>query len=74
MSKNTWPVVRRILSTAVIGVTVGLSANAIQAGELTIYAAMDADKLKKAGDLFAASHPDIKVNWVRDSPALSTPV
>jgi iron(III) transport system substrate-binding protein len=70
MSKNTWPVVRRILSTAVIGVTVGLSAHAIQAGELTIYAAMDADKLQKAGDLFAASHPDIKVNWVRDSTGI----
>ncbi|HEY5646083.1 MAG TPA: putative 2-aminoethylphosphonate ABC transporter substrate-binding protein, partial [Pseudomonadales bacterium] len=40
------------------------------AGELTIYAAIDADKLDTASNLFSARHPDIKINWVRDSTGI----
>jgi iron(III) transport system substrate-binding protein len=40
------------------------------AGELTIYAAIDADKLDTASKLFSARHPDIKINWVRDSTGI----
>lgn len=40
------------------------------AGELTVYAAIDADKLATAGEMFAATHPDIKINWVRDSTGI----
>jgi iron(III) transport system substrate-binding protein len=70
MSKHPWSVVGRILSTAAVGITIGIGAYASKAGELTIYAAMDADKLKKAGDLFSKAYPDIKVNWVRDSTGI----
>jgi iron(III) transport system substrate-binding protein len=40
------------------------------AGELTIYAAMDADKLKLIGNAFNKKYPDIQVNWVRDSTGI----
>ena len=41
-----------------------------QAGELTVYAAIDADKLATMGELFTAKHPDIKINWMRDSTGI----
>lgn len=37
------------------------------AGELTIYAGAEADNIKYFSEIFAKSHPDIKLNWVRDS-------
>lgn len=46
---------------------VGASANA---GELTVYSSAGADVLKVYADLFAKSHPAIKVNWVRDSTGI----
>ncbi len=62
---------RRIMALAALcGAATGFGAKAANAGELTIYAAMDADKLKMASDLFAKMHPDIKVNWVRDSTGI----
>ena len=70
MPKHPWSVVGRTLTTAAAGITIGIGAYAAKAGELTIYAAMDADKLKKAGDLFSKAYPDIKVNWVRDSTGI----
>ncbi len=57
----------RLASVAAVSATVGFSAYSVDAGELTIYAAMDADKLKQAGDLFSKSNPDVKINWIRDS-------
>jgi iron(III) transport system substrate-binding protein len=41
-----------------------------RAGELTIYAAVEADNLKIIGDAFAAAHPDIKIKWIRDSTSI----
>ena len=40
------------------------------AGELTIYSTTDADNLKVFGEAFNKAHPDIKVNWVRDSTGI----
>ena len=37
------------------------------AGELTIYSSVEGDNLKNFASLFSKAHPDIKVNWVRDS-------
>jgi iron(III) transport system substrate-binding protein len=37
------------------------------AGELTIYSSVEGDNLKIFAALFSKAHPDIKVNWVRDS-------
>lgn len=43
------------------------TAAAAQAGELTIYSSVEADNLKVFSENFAKAHPDIKINWVRDS-------
>ncbi len=37
------------------------------AGELTIYSSTEGDNLKDFSARFTKAHPDIKVNWVRDS-------
>jgi len=42
----------------------------VEAGELTVYAAIDADKLATMGELFTSKHPDIKINWMRDSTGI----
>ncbi len=60
----------RLAAIAAVGATAGLGAGVVHAGELTIYAAMDADKLKQAGELFTKANPDIKVNWIRDSTGI----
>ena len=41
-----------------------------QAGQLTAYSSASADTLKLYADQFAKSHPNIKVNWVRDSTGI----
>ncbi len=41
-----------------------------RAGEITVYAAVEADNLKFFGEAFAKAHPGIKVNWVRDSTGI----
>ena len=43
-----------------------------QAGQLTAYSSASADTLKLYADQFAKSHPNIKVNWVRDSTGIIT--
>jgi len=40
------------------------------AGELTIYAGAEADNIKYFSEVFAKSHPNIKLNWVRDSTGI----
>lgn len=39
-------------------------------GELTIYAGAEADNIKFFSDTFAKAHPNIKLNWVRDSTGI----
>ena len=40
--------------------------------ELTVYTALEADQLKEYTALFNAKHPDITINWVRDSTGIVT--
>ncbi len=40
--------------------------------ELTVYSAIEAEDLKKYAERFNQSHPDIKINWVRDSTGIVT--
>ncbi|MBN7770010.1 putative 2-aminoethylphosphonate ABC transporter substrate-binding protein [Marinobacter daepoensis] len=40
--------------------------------ELTVYTALEADDLKKYAQRFNEDHPDIKINWVRDSTGIVT--
>ncbi|MGO1117671.1 putative 2-aminoethylphosphonate ABC transporter substrate-binding protein [Rhodovibrionaceae bacterium A322] len=51
---------------------VALMAGQAAAGELTVYTAVEADDLKKYAERFNAAHPDIKINWVRDSTGIIT--
>jgi len=39
---------------------------------LTVYTAIEAEDLKRYADTFNADHPDIKINWVRDSTGVVT--
>ncbi|QYX55365.1 putative 2-aminoethylphosphonate ABC transporter substrate-binding protein [Roseovarius sp. SCSIO 43702] len=60
--------------------TLGLSAIAglMTAGaamaetELTVYTAIEAEDLKRYAEKFNEDHPDIKINWVRDSTGVVT--
>jgi len=50
-----------------------LLAGAASAGaaELTVYSTTDADNLKIIAEAFQKAHPDIKVNWLRDSTGIT---
>ena len=52
------------------GFILSASSSIAISGELTVYAAIDADKVKNLAEMFKADHPDIKVNWVRDSTGI----
>ncbi len=49
-----------------------LMSSAAFAAELTVYTAVEAEDLKRYADAFNADHPDIKINWVRDSTGIVT--
>jgi len=40
--------------------------------ELTVYTAVEAEDLARYAETFNASHPDITINWVRDSTGIVT--
>lgn len=52
-----------------------MSATALSAhagSELTVYTALEAEDLKRYAAAFNKKHPDIKINWVRDSTGIVT--
>jgi iron(III) transport system substrate-binding protein len=50
-----------------------LSISAASAeAQLTVYTAIEADQLKGYQEAFNADHPDIEINWVRDSTGIVT--
>lgn len=51
--------------------TVSMAAHAAKT-ELTVYTAIEAEDLKKYAARFNDVHPDIKINWVRDSTGIVT--
>lgn len=58
------------LTAAAVGL---LAATAAQAEtELTVYTAIEAEDLKRYAETFNQDHPDIKINWVRDSTGVVT--
>jgi len=64
---------KKLAGGLLTGVAVGfMSMSAAMAGELTVYTAVEAEDLKKYADAFNADHPDIKINWVRDSTGVVT--
>ncbi|MBT6544401.1 MAG: putative 2-aminoethylphosphonate ABC transporter substrate-binding protein [Rhodobacteraceae bacterium] len=48
-----------------------VATNAL-ATELTVYTAVEAEDLKRYADAFNEDHPDITINWVRDSTGVIT--
>jgi iron(III) transport system substrate-binding protein len=50
----------------------GLVGATQAATELTVYTAVEAEDLKKYAARFNEDHPDIKINWVRDSTGIVT--
>ena len=52
---------------------VGLAGNAAVADTtLTVYTALEAEELEPLRKAFRAEHPDIDINWVRDSTGIIT--
>jgi iron(III) transport system substrate-binding protein len=61
---------RNLLSAVAAGV---LSVSTALAGtELTVYTAVEAEDLKRYAETFNKDHPNIKINWVRDSTGIVT--
>ena len=62
---------RRIcLAAAAASLLVAAAAKAET--ELTVYTAVEAEDLKRYAETFNQDHPDIKINWVRDSTGVIT--
>jgi iron(III) transport system substrate-binding protein len=57
-------------SCAGLTLTLGICLAGAHAGELTIYSSVEADNLKIFSDRFSHAHPEIKINWVRDSTGI----
>ena len=49
-----------------------VSSTAMAQTELTVYTAVEAEDLKRYAETFNVDHPDIKINWVRDSTGIVT--
>jgi len=59
--------VASVISAAVMAATMAQAET-----ELTVYTAVEAEDLKRYAEMFNADHPDIKINWVRDSTGIVT--
>ena len=62
---------RKTLLTAVAASLLVASAAKAEV-ELTVYTAVEAEDLKRYAETFNQDHPDIKINWVRDSTGIIT--
>ena len=49
-----------------------ITIGSAQAVELTVYTSVEADNLKRYAKGFNELHPDIKINWTRDSAGIQT--
>lgn len=61
--------IQAFATTSVVALALGANA---MATELTVYTAVEAEDLKRYADAFNEDHPDIKINWVRDSTGVIT--
>lgn len=62
---------RKILLTAAAASLLVATAAKAET-ELTVYTAVEAEDLKRYAETFNQDHPDIKINWVRDSTGIIT--
>ena len=70
---TTYPTFARARLWALAGcAALGLSATVLAETTLTVYTAVEAEDLKKYADRFNQDHPDIKIQWIRDSTGIVT--
>ncbi|EKO3588876.1 putative 2-aminoethylphosphonate ABC transporter substrate-binding protein [Vibrio metschnikovii] len=62
---------RHILAKGILALSASFSS-ILHATELTVYTAIESDDLRKYAERFNQAHPDIKINWVRDSTGVIT--
>lgn len=62
---------RKSLVSGLLAATM-LSGAAVAETELTVYTAVEAEDLARYAETFNQDHPDIKINWVRDSTGVVT--
>lgn len=62
----------RLKTATLAGVAALLATTALAQTELTVYTAIEADDLAKYAERFNQDHPDITINWVRDSTGVIT--
>ena len=74
MTNNIARTLRRAAIGAIGAVAAGSFAAgaALADGALTVYTAIEADQLKLYQEAFNGDHPDIEINWVRDSTGIVT--
>ena len=63
---------KSIITTISIAFIFILSLANANAGSLTVYTAIEAEDLKRYAATFNEDHPDIEINWVRDSTGIVT--
>ena len=56
----------------VIAIAISAMMSSANAVELTVYTSVEADSFKKYVSAFNEVHPDIKLNWIRDSAGIQT--
>jgi iron(III) transport system substrate-binding protein len=71
MTTVLWRSVALGLAAASLG-ALGAGGVPAQAEELTVYTAIEADDLAKYAERFNKDHPDIEIQWVRDSTGIIT--
>ena len=62
----------RGISLAALAAGLLVAGTAQAQTELTVYSAIEAEDLKRYAETFNKDHPDIKINWVRDSTGVVT--
>jgi len=59
-------------TSAAIGLVTVAGQTAVAQTELTVYTALEAEELEPIRQAFIKEHPDIDINWVRDSTGIIT--
>ncbi len=59
-------------ATLLSSAALAMLAVQVQAAELTVYTAVEAEDLQKYAERFNQDHPDIEIKWVRDSTGIVT--
>ena len=63
---------KMLLAPLASAILAAVSMTAVAETELTVYTAVEAEDLKRYAETFNEDHPDIKINWVRDSTGIVT--